>query len=187
MKKIIVLIVFTLISICSFSQVNDTVIVSLKEVGETYSKANRNVNVRMTFNEWQIHQNEFIYKDSLWFKTEIAKTPGNLLMSGKNLQVAGNLFLLSSTITLTIALTRTPDALIRSLEINENQLKNLSKDLEKSKEDLEKFNKNTKTMIYCSGGMAIVGIILNLSGMNKINQAGILLNENGIGLSIPIK
>lgn len=48
-------------------------------------------------------------------------------------------------------------------------------------------NSNSKELNYMSLGISAVGFILTIESYSHVKKAGIILNENGVGVKIPIK
>lgn len=46
---------------------------------------------------------------------------------------------------------------------------------------------DTQPILYVAGATALTGLVLQIVGIRNIGKAGILLNENGVGIHIPIK
>jgi len=55
------------------------------------------------------------------------------------------------------------------------------------KNSIENSNYTSSPLVYVGGATTLIGIIMYYSGINDIGKAGLLLNENGVGIKIKIK
>ena len=171
MKKLIFLFILLFVSVTSFSQKSLTN-EDLQYKYKFYKENPTPFSKTMSFDDWktkhgftEVPNNKPLNKKNEILNNNVKYTSGKYLIKGKNQLIGG---LLCQTVAI--------GAIVYTLTAEPPKNATIS--------ELDSWENTQKTIDYGAGALSLIGLVLEISGLNNIGKAGIILSGNSVGIKV---